>query len=81
MTFNAIRVNWQDERLFKNWYTLEYWDGAGFRLIEDRRDNHFACTVHEFAPVTTTRLRLTTWDEMTGWCDMPSVQSIDVFNK
>jgi hypothetical protein len=81
VTCTAVRIHWQNKRLLKSWYTLEYWDGTRYRLIEDRRDNRFACSVHEFAPVTTTRLRLTTWDEMIGWRDMTSVKSIEVYQK
>ncbi len=81
VSFNAVRINWQDRRLYKNWYTLEYWDGSQFKLVEDRRNNDSEVSIHEFEPVKASRLRLTTWDEMTGWRDMPSVKSIDVFMK
>jgi hypothetical protein len=81
VTCNAVRINWQNKRLLKRWYTLEYWDGTQFRLIEDRRDNRCAVSVHDFPPITTTRLRLTTWDEMIGWRDMTAVKSIEVYLK
>ncbi len=79
ITFDSVRIRWQDRRLFKNWYTLEYWDGSQFRLIEERRDNQSEVSIHEFSPVKSNRLRLTTWDDMTGWRDMPSVKAIEVY--
>jgi hypothetical protein len=81
VAFTAVRIHWQNRRLLKYWYTLEYWDGKQFRLIEDRRSNKADVSIHEFDPVKSNRVRLTTWDEMTGWSDMPSVKAIDVFGQ
>ena len=80
-TFDAARVVWANRREIRPWYTLEYWDGSRYGLIEERRDNDTEVSVHEFPPVTASRLRLTLWPDLNGWTDVPSVKSIEVFKR
>ena len=45
------------------------------------RDNDAVVSVHEFAPVTASRVRLTLWPDLNGWTDLPSVKAIEVFKR
>ena len=80
-TFDAARVIWTNRRVIRPWYTIEYWDGHKYCLIEERRDNDREVSVHEFAPVTASRLRLTLWPDLNGWTDVPSVKAVEVFKR
>jgi hypothetical protein len=81
VTIDAVRVLWSNLKTARRWYSLEYWDGQQYRLIEDRRDNSYETSVHEFEPVTTSRLRLTVWADLGGWRDMPMVKALEAYKK
>jgi hypothetical protein len=80
-TFDAVRIVWSDRRMVRRWYSLEYWDGERYRLIEDRRDNDAEVSLHEFAPVKARRLRMTVWADLEGWSQMGMVKRIEVFKR
>jgi hypothetical protein len=79
-TFDAVRIVWSDRRMYRRWYSLEYWDGERYRLIEDRRNNDAEVSIHEFATVKASRLRMTVWADLEGWSQMGMVKTIEVFN-
>ncbi len=80
-TFDAVRIVWSDRRMFRRWYSLEYWDGERYRLIEDRRDNDSEVSIHTFTPVRASRLRMTVWADLEGWSQMGMVKKIEVFKR
>jgi hypothetical protein len=80
-TFDAVRIVWSDRRMFRRWYSLEYWDGERYRLIEDRQDNDAEVSIHEFAPVKASRLRMTVWADLEGWSQLGMVKTIEVFKR
>ena len=80
-TFDAIRITWNDRRMYRRWYSLEYWDGERFRLLEERRDNDAEVSLHEFAPIKTGRLRLTVWGDLEGWNQTGVVKKIEALKK
>ncbi|MGD0089173.1 MAG: DUF4838 domain-containing protein [Planctomycetota bacterium] len=80
-TLDAVRVLWSNLKTVRRWYSLEYWDGAQYRLIEERRDNEYAVSVHEFEPLKTSRLRLTVWADLGGWQDLPMVKAIEAYKR
>ncbi|MCE9615366.1 MAG: DUF4838 domain-containing protein [Lentisphaerae bacterium] len=80
-TFDAVRIVWSDRRMVRRWYSLESWDGERYRLIEDRRDNDSEVSIHTFAPVKASRLRMTVWTDLEGWNQIGTVKKIDVFKR
>lgn len=80
-TFDAVRIVWGNRKVIRPWYSLEYWDGERYRLIDDRRNNNDDVSLHEFAPITASRLRLTLWPDLFGWTDVPSVKAIEVYKR
>ena len=80
-TFDAVRIVWSNRKVTRSWYSIEYWDGERYRLIDERRDNNFDVSLHEFAPITASRLRLTIWPDLPGWTDVPSVKAIEVYKR
>ena len=72
--FNSVRVpsTWQGRRRICPWFSLEWWDGSQYRLIEEAKHNQFETTVFEFSPIKSSRLRMTIWDDRScteGWHD------------
>jgi hypothetical protein len=70
--FDSVRVpvTWQGRRQVRPWFCLEWWDGTQYRLLEEVRDNKCETRVFEFAPIKSSRLRLTIWDDRShteGW--------------
>jgi len=59
VAFDTFLLNWEvnDSRLVHA-YTLEYWDGQQWLLLKDVKDNEEAIAVHQFTPVTGSKLRL-----------------------
>ncbi len=56
-------MNWEvtDSRLVRA-YTLEYWDGQQWRLLDDVKDNEDVVAVHQFPAVSGSKLRLHIYD-------------------
>ena len=59
ITCNTLLIRWCSRKEPGQHYGVEWWDGKGYRLLFERRDNADDVSVHAFAPVTTARLRLT----------------------
>jgi len=79
--FDAVRLNWGDRRMSRQWYSLEYWDGARYHLLAEQRDNLFPVSIQKFAPITTDRLRVIVWGELNGWKHLPLFNSVDVYKR
>ena len=79
VSFSAVRIRWSGRHMFRRWYSLEYWDGGQYRLLQERRDNATEISNHTFAPVTAGRLRLTVWADLEGWRQMAMVKAIEVY--
>lgn len=85
--FDSVRISstWQGRRLVRPWYSLEWWDGKQYRLIEELKNNKFEMNIHEFAPIKSSRLRMTIWDDRSyteGWHDGRGLLSpMEVFKK
>ena len=77
---NAVRIVWRDRKFVQPWYSLEYWDGAAYRLIEERRDNRALISIHEFPAVSAGRLRLILWgDVKQGWHNEPIIKALEAY--
>jgi hypothetical protein len=83
--FDSVRVpvTWQGRRQVRPWFSLEWWDGSQYRLLEEVRDNTCETRVFEFPPIRSSRLRLTLWDDRShteGWHDSRGLLSpMEVF--
>jgi hypothetical protein len=79
VTVSAVRIRWSGRQMYRRWYSLEYWDGNQYRLIDERRENAGEISIHSFEPLTTDRLRLTIWGDMEGWRQMAMIKTVEVY--
>jgi len=59
VTFNTVVLRWDGPQSFPQRYSLEWWDGTQYHLLNETRENDAPLSIHTVPPVTTTRLRLT----------------------
>ncbi len=79
LTFNACRIAWFGPTKMPQDYGLEYWDGTNWQLAFHDENNSDMVTLKRFAPVTTTRVRLTVFSAQPDYETM-RVRAFDLYN-